>query len=49
LSLIDRLHKALGPMLIKPELVRYSSQGVQLSTLDLKGKIIPVLLKIPVK
>ena len=49
LPLVDRLNKALGPAVIKPELLRYAPESIQFSTADLKGKIVPILLKIPVK
>lgn len=49
LPLIDRLNKAVGAAVIKPELLHFSPDLVQFSTVDLKGKIAPIVLRIPVK
>lgn len=49
LPLLDRLNKALNNVLIKPEQQHFMPDAVQFSSIDLKGKVVPIVLKIPVK
>lgn len=49
LPLQDRLNKALGVAVVKPEQLHFLPDVVQFSSTDLKGKIVPIVLRIPVK
>jgi len=45
----DRMDRALGAMVIKSETVDFTADNIQFSTADTKGKVLSLLLKIPVK